>query len=148
VSVPKTGRTPYYLIQGYLIQFLELKAKKMEKRRSAAIVLSVLLLIGIVILYIHYRRKQTLSFSTCTVHISYIGKGYESDEYRIAKNRLALCLCSLYKKKSDTALVSQLITIYRQYGTHYRPDSLIYTSNIDSLIKNEGKVFDTTMVVD
>jgi hypothetical protein len=122
----------------------------MEERKTAAVVLSILLLIGIILIYIHNKNKQTLSFNTCTVHVSYINKGLEGDTYRAAKNKLALCLCNVYIKKPDTAVGKEIMTIYRQYGSHISSDSLTYnhTNNIDSIIRNKSVAFDTLILVD
>src|ERR1700733_10398278 len=100
----------------------------MEERKTAAIALSVLALIAIffmvILPYVRHKGTQTLSFSTCTVHFKYFDKGLEDDTYRAAKNELALCLCDVYVKKPDTAVGNQIISIYRQYGSHNGFDSL------------------------
>jgi hypothetical protein len=126
----------------------------MEERKTAAIVLSVLVLIVIfftmILPYIRHKGTQTLSFNACTIHFEYFDKGLEDDTYRAAKNKLALCLCNVYQKKPDTAVANQILGIYRLYGNHNGVDSASYnrTTNLDSIIKNKSMVFDTLVYVD
>jgi hypothetical protein len=126
----------------------------MEERKTAAIVLSILALIAIffmvILPYIRHKSTQTLSFKTCTVHFKYWDKAPDEDTYRAAKNKLALCLCNVYTKMPDTSVSHQIISIYREYGSHYGHDSLTFnqTTNIDSIIKNKRMAFDTLILID
>jgi hypothetical protein len=131
-----------------------IKHKNMEERKTAAIVLSILALIAIffikILPYIRHKSTQTLSFKTCTVNFKYWDKASDYDNYRAAKNKLALCLCNVYEKKPDSAIGQQILKIYREYDSHSANDSLTYnnTTNVDSVVKNKTMAFDTLITFD
>lgn len=126
----------------------------MEERKVAAIVLPIVAIIVIfftvILPEIHHTGIQTLSFKSCTVNFKYSNIISESDINRISQNKLALCLCSLYKNKPDTTVANRIIKIYRQYDLLNNTDSLYLnkTPNLDSILKNKAAVFDTTVVID
>jgi hypothetical protein len=126
----------------------------MEERRTAAVVLLIIALIVIFFTFIlpeiQYRSIHTLTFKSCNVHYYYINKGLVDDGDRAANNRLALCLCTIYMQKPDTAIARKLLDTYRKYGSHSRTDSASYLQggSLDSIINNKGAIFDTTITID
>jgi hypothetical protein len=121
----------------------------MEERKTAAVVLGIIALIVVFFVVtlpgIRFRGVHTLSFKSCTVHFKYDHAGLESDIYRAAQNKLALCLCKVYQQTPDTAIANHIMQNYRQYGAH---DNLYFHSTIDSVIKHKNEVLDTLILVD
>ncbi len=76
----------------------------MEERKTAAIVLSIVALIGIyffvVVPYINLKKAHTISFKGCTISFYYrYSVDTTEDAYNAAQNQLGLCLCKAYDKK-------------------------------------------------
>jgi len=124
----------------------------MEERRTAAWVLGIIglgvIFFTVVLPQIRFRSTQTISFKSCTVHFKYWDKGLVPDIYSASQNKLGLCLCSTYEQKPDTSVGNRIIQIYRQYGNHYRYDSVRIGNNIDSIIKYKNAVLDTLVLID
>jgi hypothetical protein len=126
----------------------------MGERRTAAWVLSIIALIAIfftvILPEIRYKSTQTIAFKSCTVKFKYSIKGLEPDTYRANQNRLALCLCNLYKREPDTATANKIIKIYKDYDRYNEYDSMLVKANynLDSIINHQNQVFDTLVLVD
>ncbi|TWJ03366.1 hypothetical protein JN11_00904 [Mucilaginibacter frigoritolerans] len=119
----------------------------MEERKTAAIVLPIIALIILffTVIFPEIRKPQTISFKSCKVQVEYF-TGLEEDANRATNNKLALCLCDLYVHNPDSAIASQILKIYREYGTH---DSTSYgRDSLNSIIKNKKTVFDTLILLD
>ncbi|HEY1870351.1 MAG TPA: hypothetical protein VGG71_04795 [Chitinophagaceae bacterium] len=121
----------------------------MEERKTTAWVVVTLAFIIIfltaILPQLKYRGTRTIAFKNCVVHFKFYNQALGLDIYRANQNRLALCLCRIYKKDPDTATANRIIKIYKEYHKYNGYDSFIVNSNycLDSIIKYKRAVFDT-----
>ena len=127
----------------------------MEERKTAAIVLSIVALIGIyffaVVPYINLKKAHTISFKGCTISFYYrYSIDTTEDAYNAAQNQLGLCLCKAYDKKPDAIIGKQIMKIYFKYGSPIAQDTLNREQhdNLDIVLKHRNEVFNPKILWD
>lgn len=121
----------------------------MEERKTAAIVLPIVVLI---LLYFFWYRPyralhstHTLSYKTCSVEFNYrYAIDTAEDAYVVAESQLTMCLCSLYIKKPDSIIGNKIMQFYKLHGQNPSPDSIHRKQydNLDSVLKYSDKAID------
>jgi hypothetical protein len=118
----------------------------MEERKTAAIVLSIVALIGffftVVMPYIKLNRTYTLAYDGCSIPFRYDNSVDEKDPgYISAQNKLGLCLSNQYYNHPEPKLSRYIMQLYINYSNSYANDSIRYNL-IDSVVTNRERVFD------
>jgi hypothetical protein len=127
----------------------------MAERRTAGVVLGGLAFIAVicfwVLPYIIFKSTHTLSFKNCSVEFKYYAAVDTADDgYRLAKSKLALCLCNAYPHEKDSTTGKQIMKLHKQYGNSVAPDSTLYYkyNKLDSIVKYRKMAFDTVLALD